>query len=342
MTGLNFGRFGRIVTVSILVIGLAGCSATRATEYLHMSGHDRAAGDEAAMGPAQQPDGQRNGLWRTLTEGEHCLTYEDFMVLVNGEGAPRWAACDETHYAQVYEGAVLDAGTEFGPDYPGEDMAATLAQFECEATFEDWAGVPYNETSLDMIYLVYDADHWSRRSLPPACFAVHPYAVFTSDVAGKGADFPLRNENGEPDAPIEVASGKLRAGDCVRGTSGYGYETIVPCDLPHSEQVSAVFDLPAGDYPGEDDIDEITTDACIDHFATYVGEDYEYSAYYTYSYWPTEESWIVGHREVQCRVYDLSGDIEGSLAGTGEGRAESATTNAAGATSRSTAKSFLM
>lgn len=114
----------------------------------------------------------------------------------------------------------------------------------------------------------------------------------------------------------------IRVGDCLNSSSVVSdsgqidHVPIVPCDQPHEDEVYYSYDLPDGDYPGEDAIIADADTECIAQFGDFVGIDYDDS---TLDYWPmypTTESWDGGDREVLCIAWDSSGaKLTGSLRG---------------------------
>ncbi|MDO7881433.1 septum formation family protein [Salinibacterium soli] len=111
----------------------------------------------------------------------------------------------------------------------------------------------------------------------------------------------------------------IKVGDCLNDGTATGEVSTVPtidCAEPHDSEAYASIMIPDGDYPGEDAVlDQANTD-CEAEFAGYVGIAYEESTLGYAYYYPTEESWASGDREILCLVYDPAGQVEGSLAGT--------------------------
>jgi hypothetical protein len=120
--------------------------------------------------------------------------------------------------------------------------------------------------------------------------------------------------------PFDVA-----LGDCVEQPVSSDSEQVeeveevqaVPCGEPHDGEVFAVFDLPDGDFPGEEQVAAAGEDRCVEEFATFVGTAYEQSQYDITSLFPTRESWEKeGDREYVCIVVAPEGQqATGSLKG---------------------------
>ena len=62
----------------------------------------------------------------------------------------------------------------------------------------------------------------------------------------------------------------------------------VPCDAPHDGEVYSVFDLPDGDYPGEDEIVSTGDERCLEDFEAFVGVPYDDSKYDFTTLFPSE------------------------------------------------------
>lgn len=95
----------------------------------------------------------------------------------------------------------------------------------------------------------------------------------------------------------------------------------VPCDQPHTVEVAAVFDHPAGagvDFPGVAAVDGYATDQCLLRFEDYVGTPYEASVLDVAFVAPGEDGWDDGDRRIACVLYHLDFEpLTGSVRGTG-------------------------
>ena len=91
----------------------------------------------------------------------------------------------------------------------------------------------------------------------------------------------------------------------------------MPCAQPHEGEVFAVFDLPAGDYPGAAAVD----DAGVARSATTRLAAYSPSAETDpdvglFSVYPLEQNWHRGDRQVVCLATASSGGTTtGSIKG---------------------------
>ena len=111
----------------------------------------------------------------------------------------------------------------------------------------------------------------------------------------------------------------IKVGDCLNDGDASGEVSTVPivqCSEPHDSEAYDAGNLDDGDFPGQDAIDQAAEVLCGPSFTTFIGLDYGASVYdYSY-YFPTEQSWAAGDREVLCAAYadDLS-KITGTLKG---------------------------
>ncbi len=111
----------------------------------------------------------------------------------------------------------------------------------------------------------------------------------------------------------------LDVGDCFDDPDGGGQTVesvaVVDCDQPHDNQVFATFEIVGGSWPGADQVEEDAEDGCLERFEDYVGTPYLESDLLASAFWPSEDSWEAGDREVICFVYDPAGPVTGSLEG---------------------------
>lgn len=97
---------------------------------------------------------------------------------------------------------------------------------------------------------------------------------------------------------------------------------VIPCAEPHDNEVYEVTSLlygPDAPYPGEEAIFGEGDLICYDAFEGYVGRPYEESTLDVVYFYPTEESWGQGDREVACALYRLDlAKMTGSMRGSGQ------------------------
>jgi hypothetical protein len=143
-------------------------------------------------------------------------------------------------------------------------------------------------------------------------------------LAGCG-DNAVRGEDDQVVEAGDVGAFEVRVGDCFDDgqlsaeASEVQEVDAIPCDQPHDNEVYAIFELPDGDYPGEEAVVEQSGEGCDERFAEFTGTAYQDSQLEITQLFPTEDSWnTLDDREVVCAVYDPSGPVEGSLQGKGE------------------------
>ncbi len=114
---------------------------------------------------------------------------------------------------------------------------------------------------------------------------------------------------------------QVQAGDCFDDAGSYDAEITslpgVPCSEPHDNEAFKVLDLTIASYPGDEAMSEVAYDACMEHFESFVGRDYESSSLDILTLYPSRESWRQNDREIVCAVYDVNAT---KLVGSVEGR----------------------
>lgn len=133
------------------------------------------------------------------------------------------------------------------------------------------------------------------------------------------ADQPVRDDDGriiEPNDQTDAFA--LQVGDCLDDAAATGEVQTVPtvlCSEPHDSEIYSSHELGESPYPGEESVIEQADTVCLTAFERFVGEPYLESRFDFSYYYPTEESWDTGDREILCVIYDPEGPITGSLAG---------------------------
>lgn len=124
-----------------------------------------------------------------------------------------------------------------------------------------------------------------------------------------------RNRSGQVVKGGDADVFTVRVGDCLNDTEADEVVTvpIVPCDQEHDFEAYSSFQLADGGYPGEDAIFERGDAQCRADFAEFVGVDWEASELDFRYFYPTEESWSSGDREVLCLLFDPDGTVDASL-----------------------------
>lgn len=112
-------------------------------------------------------------------------------------------------------------------------------------------------------------------------------------------------------ATADIGSGdvfQLEVGQCFDDPDEFGVISdveMIDCAEPHDNEVYALFDLPAGPFPGVSIVEGEALEGCMAAFEPYVGLDYASSILdYTWLT-PTPRSWENDDREIVCVLYDL-------------------------------------
>ena len=116
----------------------------------------------------------------------------------------------------------------------------------------------------------------------------------------------------------------IRVGDCFDNPSEETAEEVesvkMPkCTEPHDNEAFFIYDVSDSDFPAYDQ-DAVIADAeekCRPEYEQFVGvPEAETSIYFSY-YFPSDESWEQGDREILCMVFDENGPVSESLEGKG-------------------------
>lgn len=135
-----------------------------------------------------------------------------------------------------------------------------------------------------------------------------------------GEDNTTRDEAGAIVDGGEIGAFRIQVGDCLGAIGDGEFESTqgIPCDQPHQYEVYFAFNLPDGDFPGDNAVAETGEERCYNVFFPYVGTAYEESVYGFTTLLPTEASWDqLDDREVLCLISNYDGtDKTGSAEGT--------------------------
>jgi len=123
-----------------------------------------------------------------------------------------------------------------------------------------------------------------------------------------------------PEDGVDTDAFSIVVGDCLNDEGVGEVETVpkIDCAKTHQSEVFASATIPDGDFPDQDTITDQANADCTAEFANYVGIDASESKYSIGYYFPTEESWADGDREILCYLFDEKGLILGSAEGTAE------------------------
>ncbi len=150
-------------------------------------------------------------------------------------------------------------------------------------------------------------------------------AIGTASIALAGCSL-LGNitGGGSTDTGTDTATGTdtdvftIAVGDCLNDGDVTGEVSTVKsvdCAEPHDSEAFASIIMDDGDFPGTDAVDSQAIEDCTAAFASFVGLAYDASELSFSYYYPTEESWANGDREILCLLVDPAGKTTGSLQG---------------------------
>jgi hypothetical protein len=112
---------------------------------------------------------------------------------------------------------------------------------------------------------------------------------------------PDRDASGQVTTTQNTRADKLRVGDCV-GEISEAVEVrdfkLVPCDQPNGGKVFAVFELPAGKWPGLTAVQKAAEKGCVDRW-TATGKQLADNEDIIYLH-PIETGWSLGDRGTTC------------------------------------------
>jgi hypothetical protein len=131
-----------------------------------------------------------------------------------------------------------------------------------------------------------------------------------------------RNDAGEITAAGSVDAFAIQVGDCFDDEAFSSSEISevpgVPCTEPHDNEVYAAFDI-AGEWPGEERMEQLADEGCYEQFSDVVGKSYEESVLAYTTIYPSRGSWKQrDDREVLCVGYHMEFEkLTGSIIASG-------------------------
>lgn len=126
-----------------------------------------------------------------------------------------------------------------------------------------------------------------------------------------------RDEAGNLTSQGKVNVTDLKAGDCVVDDLAEGEFTrvkVAPCAESHFFETYATFNLPKGDFPGDEKVDKLSGEGCLKKFAAFVGIPYDDSKVDMTYMAPVESTWDI-NRGVACIITEgaqTSGSLKGA------------------------------
>ncbi|MFL6090305.1 MAG: septum formation family protein [Aeromicrobium sp.] len=118
-----------------------------------------------------------------------------------------------------------------------------------------------------------------------------------------------RNDKGTVVDGGTVPTSSLKTGDCVlHGLKSGGAlpdtVQVVPCAKPHAMEAYAQFSLPAGKFPGDDQVQRRSAGACTTEFVKFAGIGFQQSKLDMFYFQPSSQSWAQGDRSVVCLIHE--------------------------------------
>lgn len=132
-----------------------------------------------------------------------------------------------------------------------------------------------------------------------------------------------RNESGEIVSRGVVDAFAVQVGDCYDDAPSDADQVTevsgIPCSEPHDNEVFALFDAALSEFPGDEAMETLADEGCLERFVDYVGTSYEESVLAITHLVPTARSWRLGKdREVVCVAYHMEFEkLEGSVRDSG-------------------------
>ncbi len=128
-----------------------------------------------------------------------------------------------------------------------------------------------------------------------------------------------RDEGGQVTADSDAGAMTVRLGDCISDVSELDGQVetvpVTPCDSPHQGEVYAELKLTEDKLP--EDVSTRANDFCMAEIVGFIGGEppEEYTDLAVMYLHPTEQTWLLGDKLVQCIVYSEAGGLTGSLKG---------------------------
>ncbi|WP_166404600.1 septum formation family protein [Labedella endophytica] len=130
-----------------------------------------------------------------------------------------------------------------------------------------------------------------------------------------------RDESGEIVEGGDTDIFAIAEGDCISDEATVDGEVsdvpTVPCDDPHTWEVFKNVTMTDDEYPGLTAAQDFAEGECLAEFEAFAGIAYEESVHELNYYTPTEESWAMDDRTINCLIGGVQ-ETTGTLRGAGE------------------------
>ena len=109
----------------------------------------------------------------------------------------------------------------------------------------------------------------------------------------------------------------LRPGDCINSAPNGLSVTVLSCATPHDGEVFATFSLTGSSWPGDAAVQSQANNGCLSRMAGYLDPQLANAGLAQEYYYPDKLAWRAGVRTVVCEVRASTGQLTGSVRGTG-------------------------
>lgn len=179
----------RLALGSALVVSLAACAdggedepptggETTASEPTSEDVTDETSDEPTDDATSEDAGGETGDLEDVPTaDVGDCLVIAD-LVSGGGSGITELPVvdCADDHDAQVFAVIEMPDG-----DYPGDDAVSTAMSDGCTTAFEDFVGIPLEESALEADGLAPSEDTWAVGDREILCLAFYPDLQSTNE-----------------------------------------------------------------------------------------------------------------------------------------------------------------
>lgn len=157
-------------------------------------------------------------------------------------------------------------------------------------------------------------------------FMPRRHFVFTSSVVilfGLACAPAERGDEGVIEGAGSVDAFAMQIGDCFDDQLAFSEEVSdvpgVPCSTAHDNEVYATFAVTLAEWPGEDRLNDLANEGCLERFEAAIAASYEESVLMFTTLVPSTDSWGQRNdREVVCAAYHMELDkLTGSVLKSG-------------------------
>jgi putative regulator of septum formation len=193
--------------------------------------------------------------------------------------------------------------------------ALTLALFGCTGVISivlGFKGLSQSRRNGDKRGKVYALAALTICGLWLLAFLVFVAVAIVRDVA----DGPDRDETGAIRGERSIAVTKLQTGDCVKDLDSQtgNYIDVLPCTSPHSSEVFATYDLPAGTPTDEAAQTKAAESGCEQRYEAYAGtKEPEDPEIFLFTVRMNELTSASKDRGVLCIAHQRHGTTTGTL-----------------------------